>query len=167
VFSDGPDRQNFFITFSANKISRLFNEFWVVEKMRVNTKHRSVVIDLNDFKLYIYLKKRIELTLYFNTPFRRFCLSVIGLVVNAMKRQGNPPWNVNITSMFWWMIRLGLYWINEKGKFAAENLQKMEGCSTYPERTSAFWGPRQEKGIWWMRGLRESDYRYNTVAATR
>ena len=58
------------------------------EKMTENTKHRPVTIDLNDFKLHIDLKKRIELTLYFNTPSRRFYLSVIALVVNEMKRQG-------------------------------------------------------------------------------
>jgi len=56
--------------------------------MMENTKHRHVTIDLNDFKLHIDLKKRIELTLYFNTPSRRFYLSVIALVVNEMKRQG-------------------------------------------------------------------------------
>ena len=56
--------------------------------MMENTKHRPLVIDLNHFKLHIELKKRIELTLYFNTPSRRFYLSVIAFVVNEMKRLG-------------------------------------------------------------------------------
>jgi len=44
-------------------------------------------IDLNEFKLYIHLKK-VQLTLHFNSPSRRFYLSVIALVVNEMKRLG-------------------------------------------------------------------------------
>jgi len=45
-------------------------------------------IDLNQFKLHIELRNRIELTLHFNSPSRRFYLSVIAFVVNEMKRQG-------------------------------------------------------------------------------
>ena len=56
--------------------------------MLENTKARSITIDLNQFKLHIALKNRIELTLHFNSPSRRFYLSVIALVVNEMKRQG-------------------------------------------------------------------------------
>jgi TolB-like protein/Tfp pilus assembly protein PilF len=44
-------------------------------------------IDLNEFKLHIHFKK-IQLTLHFNSPSRRFYLSVIALVVNEMKRLG-------------------------------------------------------------------------------
>jgi len=51
-----------------------------------NTKN-PIRIDLNEFKLHIHLKK-VQLTLYFNSPSRRFYLSVIGLVVNEMKRLG-------------------------------------------------------------------------------
>src|SRR4030042_3210615 len=51
-----------------------------------NTKN-PVRIDLNEFKLYIHLKK-VQLTLHFNSPSRRFYLSVIALVVNEMKRLG-------------------------------------------------------------------------------
>jgi len=51
-----------------------------------NTKN-PVRIDLNEFKLHIHLKK-IQLTLHFNSPSRRFYLSVIALVVNEMKRLG-------------------------------------------------------------------------------
>jgi adenylate cyclase len=47
-----------------------------------------VRIDLNEFKLHIHLKNRIQLTLHFNSPSRRFYLSVIALVVNEMKRLG-------------------------------------------------------------------------------
>jgi adenylate cyclase len=53
-----------------------------------NTKIHPITIDLNQFKLHIDLKKKIELTLHFNSPSRRFYLSLIALVVNEMKRQG-------------------------------------------------------------------------------
>ncbi len=53
-----------------------------------STKHRPIRIDLNQFKLHIDLKKRIELTLHFDSPSRRFYLSVIAFVVNEMKRLG-------------------------------------------------------------------------------
>jgi TolB-like protein/Flp pilus assembly protein TadD len=45
-------------------------------------------IDLNEFKLHLYLKGRNPLTLHFNTPSRSFYLSVIALVVNEMKKTG-------------------------------------------------------------------------------
>src|SRR5512139_2462934 len=56
--------------------------------MTENTKTRPIIIDLSQFELHIVLKNRIELTLHFNSPSRRFYLSVIALVVNEMKRQG-------------------------------------------------------------------------------
>jgi adenylate cyclase len=58
------------------------------KKMAENAKHHPVTIDLNQFKLHIGLKKRIELTLHFDSPSRRFYLSVIAFVVNEMKRLG-------------------------------------------------------------------------------
>ncbi len=56
--------------------------------MTDKTKTHPITIDLNQFKLHIDLKKKIELTLHFNSPSRRFYLSLIALVVNEMKRQG-------------------------------------------------------------------------------
>ena len=56
--------------------------------MAENTKPHRITIDLNEFKLHIELKNRTELTLHFNSPSRKFYLSVIALVVNEMKRQG-------------------------------------------------------------------------------
>jgi adenylate cyclase len=56
--------------------------------MTESTKLHPITIDLNQFKLHIELKNRIELTLHFNSPSRRFYLSVIAFVVNEMKRQG-------------------------------------------------------------------------------
>jgi len=56
--------------------------------MTENTKPHPITIDLNQFKLHIGLKNRIELTLHFNSPSRKFYLSVIAFVVNEMKRQG-------------------------------------------------------------------------------
>jgi len=58
------------------------------EKMAKGAKPHPITIDLNQFKLHIELKNRIELTLHFNSPSRRFYLSVIAFVVNQMKRQG-------------------------------------------------------------------------------
>jgi adenylate cyclase len=54
----------------------------------VETSRPSIQIDLNEFKLHLHLKGRSQLTLHFNSPSRRFYLSVIGLVVNEMKRLG-------------------------------------------------------------------------------
>lgn len=51
-------------------------------------KAHPITIDLNEFKLRLDLKDRIELTLHFNSPSRKFYLSVIALVVNEMKGQG-------------------------------------------------------------------------------
>jgi len=56
--------------------------------MAGNASVHPITIDLNQFKLHIELKHRVELTLHFNSPSRRFYLSVIAFVVNEMKRQG-------------------------------------------------------------------------------
>jgi adenylate cyclase len=56
--------------------------------MSKNATLHPIAIDLNEFKLHIALKKRIELTLHFNSPSRRFYLCVIALVVNEMKKLG-------------------------------------------------------------------------------
>ena len=56
--------------------------------MTENTKFHPITIDLNQFKLHIDLKNKIELTLHFNSPSRRFYLSVIAFLVNEMKRLG-------------------------------------------------------------------------------
>jgi TolB-like protein/tetratricopeptide (TPR) repeat protein len=56
--------------------------------MAKNSKRHPVTIDLNQFKLHIDFKKRLELTLHFNSPSRKFYLSVIAFVVNEMKRLG-------------------------------------------------------------------------------
>ena len=47
-----------------------------------------IKIDLNQFKLHLYLKPEAELTLHFDSPSRRFYLSVIGLIVHEMKKRG-------------------------------------------------------------------------------
>jgi hypothetical protein len=58
------------------------------KKMTENSKPHPISIDLNQFKLHIALKNKIELTLHFNSPSRRFYLSVIAFVINEMKRLG-------------------------------------------------------------------------------
>jgi adenylate cyclase len=47
-----------------------------------------IKIDLNQFKLHLYLKPEAELTLRFDSPSRKFYLAVIGLVVHEMKKRG-------------------------------------------------------------------------------
>jgi class 3 adenylate cyclase/tetratricopeptide (TPR) repeat protein len=54
----------------------------------VQSSRPSIQIDLNEFKLYLHLKSRTQLTLHFDSPSRRFYLSVIALVVNEMKKLG-------------------------------------------------------------------------------
>jgi adenylate cyclase len=49
---------------------------------------RVIRIDLNEFKLYIRLKNKTALTFHFNSPSRRFYLSVIAFVVNEMTKLG-------------------------------------------------------------------------------
>jgi len=58
------------------------------EKITENTKPHPITIDLNQFKLHIELKDRIELTLHFNSPSRKFYLSVIAFIANEMKKLG-------------------------------------------------------------------------------
>ncbi|MGA2318931.1 MAG: tetratricopeptide repeat protein [Thermodesulfobacteriota bacterium] len=54
----------------------------------VQSSRPSIRIDLNEFKLHLHFKSRAQLTLHFDSPSRRFYLSVIALVVNEMKRLG-------------------------------------------------------------------------------
>src|SRR4030042_6684262 len=56
--------------------------------MMENAKRHPITIDLNQFRLHIDLKKRIKLTLHFNSPSRKFYLSLIAFVVNEMKKLG-------------------------------------------------------------------------------
>ena len=56
--------------------------------MAENTEPHPIIIDLNQFKLHLELKNRIELTLHFNSPSRKFYLSIIAFIVNEMKRVG-------------------------------------------------------------------------------
>jgi TolB-like protein/tetratricopeptide (TPR) repeat protein len=88
MVSDGSNRQIFLLIFGPGKISCVFNKISGDEKMTESAKHHPITIDLNQFKLHIDLKKKIELTLHFNSPSRRFYLSLIAFVVNEMKRLG-------------------------------------------------------------------------------
>jgi adenylate cyclase len=54
----------------------------------VESSAPSIRIDLNEFKLHLHFKSRTQLTLHFNSPSRRFYLSLIALVVHEMKRSG-------------------------------------------------------------------------------
>ena len=54
----------------------------------VESSNPSIQIDLNEFKLHLHLRSNAQLTLHFNSPSRRFYLSLIALVVNEMKRFG-------------------------------------------------------------------------------
>jgi adenylate cyclase len=76
------------LLFGPGKICCLFDRFEGTKKVTENTKIHPITIDLNQFKLHIDLKKKIELTLHFNSPSRRFYLSLIAFVVNEMKKLG-------------------------------------------------------------------------------
>ena len=52
----------------------------------MESSNRAIRIDLNDFKIHLHIKGSTHLTLHFNSPSRRFYLSVIALVVNEMKK---------------------------------------------------------------------------------
>lgn len=54
----------------------------------VDKTTRFIKIDLNQFKLHLYLRQEAELTLHFDSPSRKFYLSVIALVVHEMKKRG-------------------------------------------------------------------------------
>jgi TolB-like protein len=48
----------------------------------------SIQIDLNEFKLHLHLKNKAPLTLFFDSPSRRFYLSLVAMVVYEMKKAG-------------------------------------------------------------------------------
>ena len=53
---------------------------------------KQIRIDLDQFKLHLNIKHKIQLSLHFNSPSRKFYLSVIALVVNEMqKNAGATP----------------------------------------------------------------------------
>jgi adenylate cyclase len=72
-----------FLTLKKNRVITEVGGVKMVQNLRP-----SIQIDLNEFKLYLHLKSRTRLTLYFNSPSRRFYLSVIALVVHEMKKLG-------------------------------------------------------------------------------
>jgi TolB-like protein/Tfp pilus assembly protein PilF len=47
-----------------------------------------IQIDLNHFKLHINLPERLEVSIHFNSPSRKFYLSIVALVVHGMKKYG-------------------------------------------------------------------------------
>ena len=53
-----------------------------------NEPPKNILIDLDQFKLHLNLSNRKPLTLIFDTPSRRFYLSLIALVVKQMKQAG-------------------------------------------------------------------------------
>lgn len=52
------------------------------------TTKKFIKIDLSAFKLHLSCSPEIDITLYFNTPSRKFYLAVIALLVNEMKKKG-------------------------------------------------------------------------------
>ena len=49
---------------------------------------KQIKIDLDQFKLHLNIDQKIKLSLHFDTPSRKFYLSVIAFVVNEMKKNG-------------------------------------------------------------------------------
>ena len=98
----------------------------------VEESTKSVRIDLNQFKLQLYLKSNAELTLHFDSPSRRFYLSVIALVVHEMKKRGRIT-SIPLEEHLEVLALLnqtvgGCSRITEKGAFATPNLPQMERC---------------------------------------
>ncbi len=54
----------------------------------IQSPKSSIQIDLNEFKIHLHLRDKTHLTLHFNSPSRKFYLSLIALVVNEMKKMG-------------------------------------------------------------------------------
>jgi TolB-like protein/Tfp pilus assembly protein PilF len=54
----------------------------------VESDRASIRIDLNQFKLHINIPSRLDVSLHFTSPSRKFYLSVIALLVHEMKKQG-------------------------------------------------------------------------------
>ena len=73
---------HFFVLFALS-LRKAYGAKTMVEEIT-----KPVRIDLNQFKLQLYLKPEVELTLHFDTPSRRFYLSVIALVITEMKKRG-------------------------------------------------------------------------------
>jgi adenylate cyclase len=80
--------RSFGLISGRDKISFVFDKFQGDKKVTENTKIHPITIDLNEFKLHIALKNRNELTLHFNSPSRKFYLTVIAFVANEMKKLG-------------------------------------------------------------------------------
>jgi hypothetical protein len=80
------DRQ---ILFNQLLTRKKFQFFQIVsrEKEMAAQSANPVEIDLNEFKLHADLRGKSALTLHFNTPSRRFYLSLITLVVMEMKKR--------------------------------------------------------------------------------
>ena len=119
--------------------------------MAKNTKLHPITIDLNQFKLHIELKNRIELTLHFNSPSRRFYLSVIAFVVNEMKRQGKMT-SIPLEGHHDLLALLnetigGFCRVLRDREPAVKSLREMATRPAQPGRGPAFHGLRKEKGI--------------------
>ena len=55
----------------------------------VEKTEKYIKVDLNEFKLHLRCKPEIDVMLYFNTPSRKFYLSVIALLIIEMKKKDN------------------------------------------------------------------------------
>lgn len=64
------------------------NENYLLCEDQLTGKHAPIEIDLEQFKLHLNLPERKPLTLQFDTPSRRFYLSVMALVLDEMKKAG-------------------------------------------------------------------------------
>ena len=90
-----------------------------------------IEIDLNQFKLHIRVQNGMELSLHFNSPSRKFYLSVIALVVNEMKKLEKVT-SIPLESHYDTLALLNETWrtsrLIRQEELASEDLPKMEGC---------------------------------------
>ena len=69
-------------------IKKVDNENYLPCEDQLTGNHAPIEIDLEQFKLHLNLPERKPLTLQFDTPSRRFYLSVMALVLDEMKKAG-------------------------------------------------------------------------------
>ena len=120
--------------------------------MAENVNH-PVRIDLNEFKLHIHFKDKMALSLHFNTPSRKFYLSLIALVVMEMKKRGKVvpislEEHLDVLALLNETVG-GSAGSSEEGEPPAPDLPEMEACPPQPGGGPAFQGPGREKRIRW------------------
>ena len=110
-----------------------------------------IIIDLDQFKLHLNIQGIRQLSLHFDTPSRRFYLSVIALVVEQM-RKSDKIRSVPLENHAGILALLnetvgGSAGSSKVDKLLAADLPEVEGCPSGSGKCVPFQGDRHEKGI--------------------